>query len=201
LILKIRGKLTKNDSNIVLVLLSGGIDSAACLDFYLSQEFAVEAIFFEYGQLSAKRESEAAKNVCEHYNVPLIIVSCEGSRKKTGGLILGRNAFLLHGALLEFRGASGIIAIGVHSGTSYMDCSDKFIKLAQSIFDAYTDGSIRIGTPFLEWTKSNILDYCIERNVPLHLTYSCELGLNQPCGRCLSCLDLEALNVSSKLSY
>lgn len=187
--MKKSGKLTRDDSNIVLVLLSGGIDSTACLDFYLSQGFAVEAIFLEYGQLSAQRESEATKKICEYYKAPLIIVSCQGVCEKAGGLIMGRNAFLLYGALMEFKKPYGIIAIGVHSGTSYYDCSENFIKSIQSTFDMYTDGQVRIGTPFLDWKKRDILDYCVERKIPLHLTYSCELGQNQPCGRCLSCLD------------
>lgn len=184
----------------MLVLLSGGIDSTACVDLYLSQHYPINALFIEYGQLSAKREAEAANQICHHYGIPLRVMSCKGALGKSGGLLQGRNAFLLFSALMEFGTTSGIIAIGAHSGTSYFDCSKNFIQSIQSIFDDYTDGRIRVGTPFLEWTKRDIWNYCIDRHVPLLLTYSCELGRNQPCSQCLSCRDLEALHALSRLN-
>jgi 7-cyano-7-deazaguanine synthase len=66
----------------------------------------------------------------------------------------------------------------------------------QSSFDLYTDGCIRIGVPFIKWNKRMIWDYCKTKKIPLEITYSCELGQDQPCGQCLSCKDLEALHVS-----
>ena len=64
----------------------------------------------------------------------------------------------------------------------------------QSIFDIYKNGLIKIDAPFLTFYKSQIYDYCIKEKVPLNLTYSCELGLKQPCGKCLSCKDLEKIS-------
>ena len=55
----------------VLVLLSGGIDSSACLVFYLTQGFSVSALFVDYGQVSKGREESAASAMCAHYGVPL----------------------------------------------------------------------------------------------------------------------------------
>ena len=191
---------SSNQDKAVLVLLSGGIDSTACVEFYLSQQSSVNALFVEYGQLSAKQEIAATKRICYHYGISLSIVSCNGAQGKTSGLIQGRNAFLLCTALMEFGKPSGIIAIGVHAGTSYSDCSKRFLKTVQVIFDDYADGCIRVGAPFLEWTKRDIWDYCLDRQVPLQLTYSCELGQNQPCGQCLSCRDLESLRALSKLN-
>ena len=180
----------------VLVLLSGGLDSTACLDFYLSQRCSVRALYFQYGQAAAKREREAAERVSHHYGVPLQVVACRGSGKKGKGEVLGRNAFLLSAAMMESAGAN-IVAIGVHAGTSYYDCSPQFIEWMQRILDAYSSGCVRIGTPFLTWTKRDIWDYCLQRAVPLALTYSCELGMDQPCGQCLSCHDLEVLHAGT----
>ena len=191
---------SSNQDGTALVLISGGIDSTACADFYLSQGFSVRALFVQYGQLAVQKEGEASQQVCDHYRVPLTVVSCEGLMEKTGGVIRGRNAFLLFTALMEFNAQSGVIAAGIHAGTSYTDCSKRFLASIQVIFDDYTDGRIRVCAPFLDWSKQDIWEYCIDRRVPLDLTYSCELGKNQPCSECLSCRDLESLRALPKLN-
>jgi len=177
-----------------MVLLSGGVDSTACVAFYVSQGFSLSALFVDYGQLSSHLENEAAAAVCEHYSIPLQITAISGLRQRSGGYIPGRNAFLLYTALLAFRSDTGIIGIGIHSGTTYQDCSAHFVKEMQSSFDLYTDGRISIGAPFLRWNKLEVWHYSQNAGVPLHLTYSCELGRKQPCGACLSCKDTEALH-------
>jgi 7-cyano-7-deazaguanine synthase in queuosine biosynthesis len=63
--------------NAVEVLVSGGIDSAAMLAFYRRQRFDVLALFVDFGQPAAKRESRAARAVCKHYGVRLSIMTLE----------------------------------------------------------------------------------------------------------------------------
>lgn len=177
----------------VLVLLSGGIDSTACVYFYLAAGLRVNCLFIDYGQVSACREWSSAQKIAAYFHTTVKIITCNGTSRKSSGEIVGRNAFLLTTALLEVGNVPGIIAIGVHAGTSYQDCSAPFIKSMQNIYDDYTSGQLKLGTPFLEWSKRDIWEYCKEKKVPLHLTYSCELGREQPCGACSSCADLEAL--------
>jgi 7-cyano-7-deazaguanine synthase len=179
------------------VLLSGGIDSSACVAFYLEQEFRVAGIFVDYGQIAMPREVRAAEAVAKHYRIPLTKLKWTGVQEKPSGLILGRNAFLLVGALMELPEDRGILSIGIHAGTHYQDCKGPFVRKMQSLFDTYTKGKIQIGIPFLKWIKSDIWQYSISRRVPLDLTYSCERGENQPCGLCLSCQDLERLYAST----
>jgi len=177
-----------------LVLLSGGIDSAACLRFYLLQSFSVTSLFVEYGQVSASKESRASKEIADFYNVPFRKVVMKNTVKhENGGYILGRNAFLLLTGLLNFQKSNGIIALGIHSGTNYPDCSHTFIDGIQAVFDEYTDGRIKIGTPFISFTKLEIWNFCHKEDIPVELTYSCELGKQQPCKECNSCKDLKAL--------
>jgi len=183
-----------NSSGSVWILLSGGIDSAACVAFYLEENFFVQCLFIDYGQTAAKREALSARVIAKRYNVSLSSIKWSGLRMKNAGFISGRNAFLLLAALMEIPKDAGILAIGVHSGTNYYDCSPAFFHKMQSIFDSYTKGIIQIGTPFLKWTKRDIWSFCKSKKVPVELTYSCELGLEQPCGKCLSCHDLEILN-------
>ena len=179
------------------VLLSGGIDSTTCIAYYLGQGFHVDALFVDYGQPATTREMQAAKSVSAHFGVPLKVVRLNGTSKKGPGLIIGRNAFLLLTSLLEFTPNAGIIALGIHTGTRYRDCTPLFVRKMQGIFDICTGGTTQIGAPFLNWGKGDVWAFALSRKVPLSLTYSCERGLPQPCGSCNSCLDLEALRASS----
>jgi 7-cyano-7-deazaguanine synthase len=185
--------LTKGDQPKALVLLSGGIDSTACVAFYLQQGFSVSAVFVDYGQIAAPQEKKASQAVANHYQIPVAILSWSG-QKKQAGLIIGRNAFLLFAALMEVPVEARIIAAGIHSGTTYYDCSQSFIRRIQFLFDSYTGGIVQVGTPFLKWSKRDVWAYCKTHRVPLELTYSCENGSAQPCGECLSCQDLEILH-------
>jgi 7-cyano-7-deazaguanine synthase len=176
-----------------LILLSGGIDSTACLVFYRNLLESVSALFIDYGQSAANNERASAITVCEHYKTPLRIINVAGLGPWPSGYINGRNAFLLHSALMASEFDKGIIAIGVHSSTSYSDCSEYFIGQMQASFDIYTDGRVRINAPFINWSKGEIVEYCRMNEVPLELTYSCELGGAEPCHQCASCIDTEVL--------
>lgn len=177
-----------------VVLLSGGIDSAACVAFYIRQQFAVQALHVSYGQPAARQEEASAKAVASHYRIPLAIVKLDGIRMKADGEIIGRNAFLISTAVMEAPFEQGIVALGIHSGTSYYDCTPGFLVALQALYDGQCDGRLRVSAPFLDWTKQDIWQYCLEQQIPIEVTYSCEKGLAQPCGVCLSCGDREALH-------
>jgi 7-cyano-7-deazaguanine synthase len=179
------------------ILLSGGIDSAACLALYSEQRFKIDALFVDYGQASARREHRAAKAISGHYRVSLRAIRLAPAKQKGPGLIRGRNAFLLLTALVEFKAPGGIIALGIHGGTRYSDCSPLFVRKMQATFDTCTGGAVQIGSPFLKWKKSDVWAFAKSKGVPTRLTYSCERGLPQPCRHCNSCRDLEILSASS----
>lgn len=178
----------------VQVLVSGGIDSAALLAFYLRQRFNVQALFMDFGQPAAKEESHAARLVCEHFGTQLSIMTAKCGAVFSPGEISGRNAFLVFAALLKCRPQSGIIAIGVHEGAPYYDCSEGFFKSIQTVVDGYSAGRIKVTAPFLKWPKQIIWEFARNVGVPLDATYSCEKGGVRPCGECLSCKDRKALS-------
>lgn len=177
-----------------VVLLSGGIDSAACMRYYLDLGFQLRGLFIDYGQRARDNEGESAVQVANYYDIPLDRVSLSPVNHFGPGEIRGRNAFLIIAALLFYPQFKGIFSLGIHSGTRYYDCSQQFISDITNIIDAYTGGEIRVGTPFLNWSKAMIYAYCEEKGIPIHLTYSCESGTTPPCGKCLSCKDREVLN-------
>jgi len=174
--------------NEAIVLLSGGLDSAACLAFHQSQN-CCSSLFIDYGQFAARKEYQAAADISDFYKVPLKYIRVTGFPQWGVGFVPGRNAFLLHTALMAVTFQKGMVAIGIHSGTAYRDCSDYFLRHMQSSFDIYARGRIHVSAPFLRWTKIEIWEYCRTMKVPVELTYSCEAGHDQPCGQCLSCID------------
>ena len=58
------------------ILLSGGIDSSACVAFYLQQGFQVECFHLSFGQAASAPEHAAAERVARHYGCRLR--SCAG---------------------------------------------------------------------------------------------------------------------------
>lgn len=189
-------KKSESSKAQVMVLLSGGIDSAALLYFHRDRNTNVSCLFVDYGQAAARREQMAAQHIAEHYQSTFQKLLIQGAERKKSGLIMGRNGFLLMTALVEFGVESGAIAIGIHRGTEYADCSTSFVHIMQNIFDLYTNGTVQISAPFLKWTKPQVWQYAQKHYVPLKLTYSCENGDTQPCGKCRSCQDLEELNAN-----
>jgi 7-cyano-7-deazaguanine synthase len=176
----------------ILVLLSGGLDSMACVDFYLQMGRAVEGLFIDYGQKGIKYEALAAKRIADHYNIKLNTLALKKASTKAKGEIRNRNLFLISTALMECSDKIHGIALGLHSGTNYLDCSHKFIQKSQQLIKL-SGINIKLLTPFIEWDKGNIIQYLIQRNAPYKLTYSCESGAQNGCGECLSCLDRREL--------
>lgn len=175
-----------------LVLVSGGVDSAACLRYYLNRQHPVAGLFVNYGQPAENMERKAALAICEIFGVRLCLSRVEGPRMAPGP-IRSRNALLLTLALMLTDFETGLVSIGVHGGTTYPDCSPEFVRQIQLLYDLYTGGRIRVDAPFLDWSKRDVYDFAVAHGVPIEMTYSCLAGTEQPCGACESCKDLEAL--------
>ena len=180
----------------VMILLSGGIDSTACVDFYIEFGRPPCGLFIDYGQPAAKNEAKSAKAIAAYYSMPVLYSKWKGYTAKTSGFINGRNSFLITAALMERPCTISVIAIGIHSGTDYQDCSKHFLTTMQNVIDIYENGRIHLSAPFIDFTKAEVYSYCIERRIPIDLTYSCENGGIAPCGECFSCKDRELLNDS-----
>jgi 7-cyano-7-deazaguanine synthase len=173
----------------VTVLLSGGLDSAACLFFYLQSGSVVDALFIDYGQPAAQFERAAAMAIAADCGVSLAVVECDGLRAEPTSDVPGRNGFLYFTALVHGGSRERLIASGIHDGTPFYDCSPRFIERMDSVVSEQTRGRIRLVAPFMRWTKRMIWQFCEDQRVPIQLTRSCDSGAATYCGRCLSCLD------------
>jgi 7-cyano-7-deazaguanine synthase len=173
--------------------MSGGIDSTACVHLLREKGLPVRGVFIDFGQVAAKPEQRAAEAIAANLGVPLTIYRVCGGIRYSSGELPGRNAFLLFTTLFLTRQRSGLVAIGVHAGTPYYDCSSIFIEAMTRLAAEQTDGRVAIIAPFLSWTKGDVFRYFTAAGLPLGLTYSCEAGAEPPCGECASCQDRRAL--------
>ena len=176
-----------------LVLASGGVDSTTLLWLCVEQRMEPSALFIDYGQASAQSENAAVERLSGHLGISCHRVRHEGS-KFGAGEIRGRNAYLLHTALMEFPGESGVVVLGIHAGTGYEDCSREFVDLMGRSYELHTSGAIAVVAPFLHWTKQEVYGLAACLKVPFEETYSCEAA-NIPCNRCRSCIDRQSLPV------
>ena len=181
-------------SNRHVVLLSGGIDSATLMRSLAASGIPIEALHIDYGQPALIREAQSATALAHDSGIQLSRVQIGGLSITGGTEIAGRNALLVIVGLMHLAGSPGVLYLGIHAGTGYADCSPAFIRLQQTVLDLYTKGTVQLSAPFRDATKADIWQLARDLGVPLSVTYSCELGYEQPCGQCRSCADLESLN-------
>lgn len=173
----------------VTVLMSGGIDSTACAHLLLKQGFAVEGLYFDYGHAANRVEARTVKGIAKYLNIPVKKEKVLTGHSFGPGEIVGRNAFFIFCALMTLPPRNGILALGIHGNLPYYDCSPGFLEKMNIMVREYTGGQMGIIAPFLTWNKGQIILYCVENDIPLDMTYSCERGQLPPCGRCPSCKD------------
>lgn len=183
--------MTKN--KVATVLLSGGIDSAACAHFLQSRDLNVNAIFLAFGQPAEIYERTAARAVADHLDIPLQEVSITNSNSFSTGEIRGRNGFLIFAALISASPATSFIGMGIHAGTNYFDCSDRFAQRTSLLIEECTKGLVAPIFPFLNWEKIDVYEYFHISKIPLEITHSCESGTGRACKICQSCMDLRLL--------
>ncbi len=202
-------------SNII-VLVSGGMDSATLLWLAKKEFEEVYAISFDYGQkhkieLDFAKELAKLAGVKKHFIVEIPhLKGIEGSALTDEKIevpsedypnqppittVPMRNLNFLSIAA-SFCDVYEIenIGIGIHSIDSpYPDCRAEFASAAEAVINASSvmvakkKNRIRVYTPFLGMTKTDVLKLGLKLKVPYEKTYSCYKGTMPPCGECATC--------------
>lgn len=175
------------------VLLSGGIDSAALAHTLKTQGYDVVGLFIDYGQAARVAESTAVEALAEPLGIEVRTIKVSEPTGFGAGELIGRNAFLILTAIFLGCVHHGLIAIGIHAGTPYFDCTPAFVDQMKRLVEEHTDGRLTLVAPFVDWHKPQIVSYFRDAGLPIAPTYSCESGTIPPCGTCASCRDREAL--------
>jgi 7-cyano-7-deazaguanine synthase len=179
----------------IVVLLSGGIDSAATVAAYRKRRASLSAVFFDYGQPARRSEWEAAQAIAEHYHIDVSRFRLGFRLAALDGEFFGRNALFALAAAGTDPVGPLVIAAGIHTSSPYYDTTPSFVADIQRLLDGYSGGTVTFAAPFLETTKAAVVQYARRHRVPISLTYSCERRSAPACGKCRSCEDRASLNV------
>lgn len=103
-----------------------------------------------------------------------------------------RNANILSACVswAEVLNASAVFIGAVYEDSSgYPDCRPDFFSAFETMVDFGTkpETKIKIVTPIINLSKSEIVKKGIELDAPLHLTWSCYQNEDEACGVCDSC--------------
>lgn len=180
------------------VLFSGGVDSTSVALLLKSSGWAVRGLFIDYGQASRHMERRSVARLRDLIGIDVDEIQVTSLSLHGIGELTGRNGFLIFCAVLLGNCTAGGLAIGIHSGTPYYDCSPDFAEKIDALVQQCSEGRLSILTPFVHWSKDDVYSYFLSQNISLHETYSCEAGTTPPCGQCASCRDRKRLECSLK---
>jgi 7-cyano-7-deazaguanine synthase len=180
-----------------ILLLSGGVESATLLAQLADAGEPVQGLFIDYGQRGAGEERRAADTHCERLGVELVALDLarvgatfrRGQDRKAHVPLPHRNlvALALGLSYAANLGAKRLyLAANREDTTEYPSSSHPF--LAQFRLICGLLGDVELRTPYLDFSKADVIRRGIELGVDYDTTYSCLLGYPVHCGRCPQCL-------------
>jgi len=82
-----------------------------------------------------------------------------------------------------------IIGLKNEGEAHYKDTTEKFVKKIQELSEEATnDGGYEIKAPLIKLDKTEVIKLGEKLKVPFELTYSCYIGGEKHCGKCLNCM-------------
>ena len=104
--------------------------------------------------------------------------------------------FLSSAASIALSNGCEVIYYGAHSddaaGNAYPDCSSDFNEAMSRAIYLGSGSRLSIVAPFVSKTKAEVVKEGLRLSAPYHLTWSCYLGGEKPCGKCGTCIDRAA---------
>jgi 7-cyano-7-deazaguanine synthase len=104
----------------------------------------------------------------------------------------GRNLLLiLCGAAYAYKVKADGVAIGLlhPKNRLFPDQTREFLNQCEIIIEAAMGKRISVIAPLMQFTKADVLKLARFREV--RDTYSCHAGGDIPCGKCVSCMEIE----------
>ena len=205
-------KRSKARGDSVLLLLSGGVDSATVGLYLRERGFRVQPHFIFYGQRAAASEWKASRAVARRlaleppsktdlssFGSTLDFALMQGTSQGDEASFAERSqeSFVPHRNLLFATCAAmtaanrnvSAIAIGVVGGAdaSYPDTTPRFVRRLQELLRM--SANARVLAPFARKTKDDVVRFGWERGFDYGVTYSCHRQSRIHCGRCTGCIE------------
>lgn len=200
--------------DLTIVAVSGGMDSCVTAAI-ASQSYKLAFAHISYGQRTEKRELEAFRDIADFFKVKERLVIDYTHLSKIGGSSLTnknievskadlsnkniptsyvpfRNANILSACVswAEVLKAKAVFIGAVYEDSSgYPDCRPEFFSAFEKMveFGTKPGTKIKIETPIIHLSKSDIIKKGFKLGAPLHLTWSCYQNEDEACGICDSC--------------
>jgi 7-cyano-7-deazaguanine synthase len=201
-----------------VVVLSGGLDSTVCMALARELHDELYAITFWYGQkhvteaqaagevagyydaehrfvqLDEKLFSGANSALTDDVEMPhMSYEELQESHGVSPTYVPFRNANLLSMATAYAltKDADEVWA-GMHAedahNWAYPDCTPEFLGAMANAIYVGTYHKVRLVTPLMNMTKTEVVRLGLETQAPLELTMSCYEGTRPACGKCPTCV-------------
>jgi 7-cyano-7-deazaguanine synthase len=203
-----------NKRKKAIVAISGGMDSCVTAAI-AAKDYELVFLHVNYGQRTEKRELKAFNDIADFFSVTdrmvvdlrhlSIIGGSSLTDKKIGvgkadllskeiptSYVPFRNANILSACVswAEVFNANAIFIGAVWEDSSgYPDCRPEFFRSFEQVIETGTKPStkIKIVTPIINFTKTDIVLKGLKLNAPFDLTWSCYQEDDEACGVCDSC--------------
>lgn len=202
----------RRERGSALVLLSGGLDSAACAALARRRHPRVDALTFRYGQ-AHEIEVDAADHLVDaleldHHHVvqldtgtirgPLSAgeeLPAEGRDGLSSAYMPARNTvFLAHALAIAEAEGHVFIYFGANADDrdGFPDCHPNFFAAWEVLADFATGPrcQVKFRTPLIDRDKRAIVELALDLGVPVARTWSCYRPTDDrlPCGVCDACV-------------
>lgn len=199
----------------IIAIVSGGLDSVSMLWHYAKQGHEMHALSFDYGQRH-KKELDFARNAAYEVGGYWDLIDLSGLTRHIGGssltddipvpdghyaeenmkitVVPNRNAIMLSIAYgVAVARQADAVAIANHAGDHfiYPDCRPDFITSFEAMENKAVKGfaNIKLLSPFMMFSKSDIVKAGNVAGVNFRKTWSCYKGLEIHCGTCGTCVE------------
>ncbi|RLC41552.1 MAG: 7-cyano-7-deazaguanine synthase QueC [Candidatus Coatesbacteria bacterium] len=202
-----RMRTVQNTDHRCVALLSGGLDSALATLLAVEEYEQVLALTFDYGQKPARMEIEASGEIARYLSIErqvikldiyrdfaemahLPLISGVTSDEDISYWMPNRNGVMIEvaSAIAEGVGASYVVVgFNADEAQSFLDNTTEYLDALNHALEYSTQGRVKVISPTVNMTKSEILDMLHQSGFPIKHIYPCYTGEELLCGECPSC--------------
>lgn len=191
-----------------ILLASGGLDSTT-LAYWLDKfGTSYKPLFLDYGQHCVEKEWTTLNKVLPKSGPHPIRINISDIFARSSSRMISEvdlwsetisdnDLYLPYRTLLFFSVAISVAQsmnlTEVYAGfinsnhAKEIDCSAQFLNNLEAL--AENVGPVRIRLPFREKSKTDIARLALQLDVPIGMTFSCQVFSDVPCGACPNCVE------------